>query len=724
MGHAAPRSSCSSSTGDSIIPPVTDSHNRSTLLSGCRLDAAKSWSSLRSEYKTSKDFILAALSSPTLPSKSEFERSFPQSLRFDRDVVLAFCARSDFAELYYDRHLYVPNCLTGDKEVMLAYCRKIPRSLQECTEELTDDAAVVRAAIELDGLELQYASMRLQEEKAIVMAACEKDGRALEFCPPGPVRDELTQDRTFMLSVLRRRGGPMLRLAAEPLKRDRELLLEAVTHGMRFRFCPFEFQSNLEFLMAALNRKSNIYLELNKTVQRRQEVALAAICSKDSTPVVHQKALDLVPALCENREVAMALAVRGELEFFKEFLKSEEGAKSRFTGDKGIMLNALKRDPKLFSLCEPRLHQDVDILTAAMDKKTAVDVLKQVSHDQQRANPEISCRAIQVAPLRSLRVVRSHIPDELWSDNRQVAVEWIRRGCRVLGPFEALLEIDSDFCLEIAEHSWPEFSKISDSFKSNREFMERAVDLNGRVLRFASLEFREDFDLCVRAVASYSGVQPPNIGIERSDLEKQIESKLELQHIFLNDFLCGIAISRPQLAPAKRSQLTLLDRGVETSQAFKHLIADFLGVPVGAELKRMRKAHANLKNPVSERSSSSRLEEMVEWERLFAGGDEHIARAGRWAHRRWLRRHGGRGRGGGGGEDDIDLLFDFHRLRAELRQQNQQDQLPAGAILHANLLRDDIVRAAGIGHPNDDDDDGEDDEMIAMMMMGHGPIIF
>ena len=115
--------------------PSEDVYARHTALDRVGTDAQRGWGSLREEWKVDKEFILKALTeSPTLPPKSEFERLFPQSLRFDRDVVLAFTKRPDFVQLYDERHLYCPGILTKDKEVMLAYCTSIPRSLQECSE--------------------------------------------------------------------------------------------------------------------------------------------------------------------------------------------------------------------------------------------------------------------------------------------------------------------------------------------------------------------------------------------------------------------------------------------------------------------------------------------------------------------------------------------------------------------------------------------------------------
>ena len=215
-------------------------YERSKNLEAVARDAASAWTKLPEPWKVDKEFILRALKeSPTLPSKSDFERRFPQSLRFDKEVVLGFCSRPDFSELYYSRHLYVPGCLNGDKDVMLAYCQTIPRSLQECTEELCNDRQVVEAAVRLGGLELQYASLELQRDRPLVETACRSHGRALEFCPPGPTRTSLTQDREFMLNTVLAKpgGGPMWKLAPSSLQGDEQLLLQALKHGLLLRPC-------------------------------------------------------------------------------------------------------------------------------------------------------------------------------------------------------------------------------------------------------------------------------------------------------------------------------------------------------------------------------------------------------------------------------------------------------------------------------------------------------
>jgi hypothetical protein len=181
---------------------TSTSSSRPEEMSRVMENPAENWKLLPDNYRVDKECILQVLKhAPKLPSKSDFERQFPQSLRFDPDVVLAFCRRSDFVELFHERHLFVPDVLTNHKSVMLEYVSQIRRQLQECSEELIDDRDIVKAAVSLDGLELQYALRRLQQDEQILKLACSKNGTAFEFCPPGQTKQKLLNDRNFMLTV-------------------------------------------------------------------------------------------------------------------------------------------------------------------------------------------------------------------------------------------------------------------------------------------------------------------------------------------------------------------------------------------------------------------------------------------------------------------------------------------------------------------------------------------
>ena len=581
-------------------PP--DDRFRHTSLVSVREDAAAMWNTIHPAWRLDKEFVLAALRSPRLPPKGSFERCFPQSLRFDRDVVLAFCKRPDFVQLYNERCLFVPDCLTGDKEVMMAYCRQIPRSLQECSEELCDDPDVVRAAIHLNALDIQYASVRLLHDPELARIACQKDGRALEFCCSRAVRESLSSDRDFMLSVVRQHGGSMLRLVAEPLKRDRALSLEAIKHGMPFRQCAFDLQTDRQFLMDAIGFKASLYLDVPESTQKDIVMAKNAVFADSASEPVFRAVLGHHPHLVRDRRVAEAIASRCTKPYVMAVLLNND---VDYSNDKQVMLNALRSNQSLYIYVSDSLKRDADIVVAALDGATAVQVLASLGSAYLIQNPQVATRVVEVAPKPDLmRSVAPHIPDEVWVDRDHV-IAWIRRGTIPSSRLQSFLTSDEGVALEVAEHMPYAFSTVGSSLRADVNFMRKAIDRNGLVIRFCNLTLKRNLDLCVRAIANNHESIPWSLSrgrsyLSRTQLQDHVQEKLDLHRAFMTEFLRGIAIATPHLPPSRRSHLSLLDRGTETSEAFKRSIAEFLGVPLGNDLRRLRKCQENLQRPQSE----------------------------------------------------------------------------------------------------------------------------
>ena len=109
----------------------------------------------------------------------------------------------------------------------------------------------------------------------------------------------------------------------------------------------------------------------------------------------------------------------------------------------------------------------------------------------------------------------------------------------------------------------------------------------------------------VQAVANHKETLAFCTGIDQAAFKNNVKGKMDLHKTFVNDFLRGIAIVTPHVPPPRRSHLPMLDRGVETSQAFKQLIAEYLGVPVGKKLTLLRTAWDNLESLGSSPPASS-----------------------------------------------------------------------------------------------------------------------
>jgi hypothetical protein len=403
----------------------------------------------------------------------------------------------------------------------------------------------------------------------------------------------------------------MWKLAPPQMQVDEELLLQALKHGLLLRDVPKEFLRQ-DFLERAIQGNASLYLELPKQWQPLVAIALQAVVAPDSTPEIHERALVHCPQLQHHRQAVLSICHRGDVTFLQELLQN-----SQFADDLDVMRLAISRDSKLFATASQRLQELPEIILVSITDTSAWNTLKTVPWAIQRQHPEITIKAIKLCLLRNLRYLPSHIPEDLWANNRDVCLAWIQRGGRVLEAFERLLRSDAELALEVAKYNWSEFHKIGDTFLSDRDFMLQALTRDGRVLRFAAPPLRQDFEILVMAVAHHYTNHAPSdhphvpsvastfAGIcNLQDLEQQIQAQLQLHQTFLLDFLRGIAIVTPHIPPPRRSQLPMLDRGVETSQAFKRLISEYLGVPIGPRLKLLRLAYANLQAPSSSSSSS------------------------------------------------------------------------------------------------------------------------
>jgi hypothetical protein len=157
----------------------------------------------------------------------------------------------------------------------------------------------------------------------------------------------------------------------------------------------------------------------------------------------------------------------------------------------------------------------------------------------------------------------------------------------------------------------------SASLKDDRGFALSLVNENGRLLKYFSSDIQNDEEVFTAAVANTEGVLADSCvsnSFHRTTeihhlcrLVESIRSKLEAHHSFVWDILRGIGVQESedhqsndhQLPPAKKPRtcllsLPLLNLGAETSIAWKRSIAEYAGIPYGAELKVLRAALANL----------------------------------------------------------------------------------------------------------------------------------
>lgn len=143
---------------------------------------------------------------------------------------------------------------------------------------------------------------------------------------------------------------------------------------------------------------------------------------------------------------------------------------------------------------------------------------------------------------------------------------------------------------------------FSMDLRVHRELIRSVCDVDGRSLRHAERQLQNNDGVLMIAVANTSGSIVDRFGSGTNEdfervvsLAASVRSRLALHDSFVSVFLLGMSNSNSNGARANRCHLPRLDRGIETSIAFKKLISSFGGVPLRKELKSLRAASVNLR---------------------------------------------------------------------------------------------------------------------------------
>ena len=458
--------------------------------------------------------------------------------------------------------------------------------LKYVSPRLRDDYDVVFAAVSLlSGVNLKHASYPLRRDRAIVVAACttsatattsssqqqkcgichDGDGvHAFRYCLPGPLKDELLQDRQFVMDVLLKSESssnwaapsssrsPLSTSASlrgsllETYKTDKQFIMKALEvggHIVDFNDIPSQLQHDVEFIQEAIGSSSNLafYLDLPEEIKNDYNIALQVLlkileaddsndnldddddggrsyssCS-DSDPddtktdtLLHHEYNDIileitnrVPALLGNHRAMLSLTKNRN---YKDILQETlQFSPIEIRSDKRIMLQAVKNNADALDYCdEDTLQNDYDILMAAI--ASSPSSLYLVSDSFQFDHPEIVVKAIEgtaaIDPT-DLWSLYDDINEDLWYSNRDVAVAWLRCGGEWLDDdFPEEYCDDEELMLIVAEYNWTEFVCASDSLKASREFMLKAAAKDGRVFNEVCDTLRHDYDLALVAFSN------------------------------------------------------------------------------------------------------------------------------------------------------------------------------------------------------------------------------
>jgi len=266
--------------------------------------------------------------------------------------------------------------------------------------------------------------------------------------------------------------------------------------------------------------------------------------------------------------------------------------------DRRVMLHACCCDPWAFQCADQALRNDrefnqalleADPLTLPLVNHNFVDLVVQTFKP--------FCHAADSDP-----DFLAHCLEPDFMNSRWIVEAWFEAGLPFPRPprnlFPDELHDDKAIYLLIAEHSLPyhrpfTFKTASEALRGDRCFMKQVLDRDPSLFCCALESLQKDFDLAVFVFATSIDTvteytrESHYEGQDRfiAELVKKIRDKLSDHEAFFAGFLYGISQS-----PDSSCGLKLLNQGEETALVYKQHIAEYLDLPIGSDLRLLRRA--------------------------------------------------------------------------------------------------------------------------------------
>lgn len=302
------------------------------------------------------------------------------------------------------------------------------------------------------------------------------------------------------------------------------------------------------------------------------------------------------------------LRSKNEIPRFKHFPEIvHKYAEPSLLEDFDMVLKLCAYDADIYSRLSRRLRQIKEIVETVLTSKP-LSLLNVVEKEVQNMYPLLVASALKRLSLltsENHHYALTHIDASLWR-NRDVVIAWGLAGGRFLANrFPNEFSDDEDLLLAFLKHHRDSYNNFfSSRLCSDKQFMLQAVKDHPTNLEWATAPLIGDWDLLLTAmadpwIATLPFAEQMIRGWMRQDQvdaldfyvdsSKLIREKLQSHDVFVKLMLGSIMASKGGSTP-----LSLLNQGAETSLAFTKPIAEYLGVPMGEELRMLRQARKNL----------------------------------------------------------------------------------------------------------------------------------
>ena len=378
-------------------------------------------------------------------------------------------------------------------------------------------------------------------------------------------------------------------------KQDRDIAAVGFRNGVPFQDLPASLQNDRSFLLQGVAQNSKVWYSLPGHLQ---EDPCFPRSFKDfcDAPLVFA-VLRRLPFLRHERPIWRTI-INSMIPSLGQLASSL--APNSILSDRKLMIEACTYDHSFFHHVHESLRTDREFIEVLLLEQPMV--LYSLPEEAQRQFPDLVAATIPVLfrtfGADSQRALS--LADDVMA-TPSVMEAWFTSGGPFLpDKFPQSWREDKQIFLWIAEHrscaidANDSFEHASDRLKDDKLFMLQAVEISLAVFVHASFRLRSDFDLILVAFAGSRDFFDDYMGqaIRSNPTLAQaylvhfaaiVHEKLAAHEAFFHSVLCGTsALVGPDCT------LKQLDQGPETVQRYKELIAEYLGVPKGEELRRLR----------------------------------------------------------------------------------------------------------------------------------------
>ena len=328
----------------------------------------------------------------------------------------------------------------------------------------------VLKAVQENGYKLIYANKIYRADQEIALEAIKNNYYVFIFCS-----DTLKQDIEFILKAIKL-NSMIFAYIKSNFRKDSEFISKAIKeNGMILSFLNYKFRKDRTVVLEAVKQNGKSLQFAHEDFKKDRTVVLEAVKQNGmSLQFAHND-------LKKDRTVV--------LEAVKQNGKSLKFAHEDFKKDRTVVLEAVKQNGESLKFAHNDLKKDSDIVLEAV-KQNGKSL--QFAHEDFKKDRTVVLEAVRQNG-ESLKFAHNDL-----KNNKDFILEVVRQNGMLLQYI--YLKSDEDVILEAIKQN-SESLQFAYNHLKNKDFILKAVAVNGMALKFAHEDLKNNKDFILKAVA-------------------------------------------------------------------------------------------------------------------------------------------------------------------------------------------------------------------------------